>query len=294
MSQLNEIRQQIASIGQTRQITQAMQRIAFIKMRRAKERALMLRPYARNLNRIVARLMTVETEYRPALLVHRQPARRIGIIVVSTDKGLCGALNARLLHLAIGQIDSWRRAGCEVSVTVIGARGLGALRRAGADIVAQAIHVGEFDPGSAEALMGAVAVPLHQFIDGAIDALHVGANHFVNSLQYEPVLMRFLPFDPRILELPAPGGSVDYLYEPEPGPVIDAVLLRYVETMILRAIAENAACEQSARMTAMKAATENASHLIEELTVQYHKRRQEVITRELAEISAGVEALRGN
>jgi len=136
-------------------------------------------------------------------------------------------------------------------------------------------------------------VPLHQFLDGEIDALFVASNHFVNALQHEPVLARFLPFSPEMLELPAQPGSVDYLYEPEPGPVIDATLLRYVETVILRAIAENAACEQSARMTAMKSASENASRVIDELTVQYHKRRQEAITRELAEIISGAEALRG-
>lgn len=293
MSQLREIRQQIASIGQTRQITQAMQRIAFIKMRRAKERALTLRPYSRHLNRIVARLMALETDVRPALLASRLPAHRIGMIVVTTDKGLCGSLNTRLLHMAVTQLDSWQRAGREVSVTAIGARGLGVLRRAGARIVAQAVHVGELGTDDADALMGAIAVPLHQFIDGEIDALFVATNRFVNSLQHEPVLARFLPFSPEMLELPAPGSSVDYLYEPEPGPVIDAALMRYVETVIFRAIAENAACEQSARMTAMKAATENASRMIDELTVKYNKRRQEAITNELEEIIAGADALRG-
>jgi len=292
MSQLREIRRQIASIGQTRQITQAMQRIAFIKMRRAKDSALMLRPYSRNLNRIVARLMALETDYRPALLAHREPAHRIGLIVVATDKGLCGALNTRLLHMAVTQLDSWQRAGREVSVTAIGARGLSTLRRAGAHIVAQAVNVGEIGAGDAQALMGAVAVPLHQFIDGEIDALFLAANRFVNSLQHEPTLGRFLPLDARLMpDLRTSGASVDYLYEPEPGPVIDAALLRYVETMILRAIAENAACEQSARMTAMKSASENASRMIDELTVEYHKRRQEDITRELAEIIAGTQAL---
>ena len=290
MSQLREIRRQIASIGQTRQITQAMQRIAYIKMRRAKDSALMLRPYSRHLNRIVARLMALQTDYRPALLARREPARRIGLIVVATDKGLCGALNTRLLHMAVTQLDAWQRAGREVSVTAIGARGFGALRRAGARIVAQAVNVGEIGAGNAQALMGAVAVPLHQFIDGEIDELFVAANRFVSALQHEPMLGRFLPLDPR---LHVTGGSVDYLYEPEPGPVIDAALLRYVETVILRAIAENAACEQSARMAAMKSASENASRMIDELTVQYHKRRQEDITRELAEIIAGAQALGG-
>lgn len=294
MPQLREIRQQITSIGQTRQITLAMQRIAFIKMRRAKEFALMLRPYSRNLNRIVARLLAVETDYLPALRTHRLPARRIGLIVVTTDKGLCGALNTRLLHLAISQIDSWQRAGCEVSVTAIGARGVGPLRRAGAHIVAQAINTGEIGAGSVEPLIGAVSVPLHQFIDKEIDALYMASNRFVNALQHEPALARFLPFDPQTLELPAPDGSVDYVYEPEPGPVIDAALLRYVETAILRAIAENAACEQAARMTAMKSASENADRMIGELTVQYNKRRQEAITRELAEIISGADALAGD
>jgi len=293
MPQWREIRQQIASIEQTRQITQAMQRIAFIKMRRARERALALRPYARHLNRIVARLMALQSEYRPALMAERRRGQRTGVIVVSTDKGLCGALNTRLLHTVMAQIDSWQRAGREVSATVIGARGLGALRRAGVRIVAQATSIGELDASDAGALMGAVAVPLHQFIEGEIDTLFMAGNRFVNSLQHEPVLWRLLPLSTRLLELNAPVSSVDYIYEPELGAVIDATLLRYVETMIYRAIAENAACEQSARMTAMKAASENAARMIDELTIKYNKRRQEAITRELAEIVAGASALGG-
>jgi F-type H+-transporting ATPase subunit gamma len=293
MSQLQDIRGQIASVRQTRQITQAMQRIAFIKMRNAKERAETLRPYARHLNRIVARLMAVDQGPLPPLMARRQPAARIGVLVVTTDKGLCGALNIRLLSMVLGQLALWQQAGCQVSVTAIGSRGLRTLRRAGARIVAQAIDVGEPGAAHASALLGALAVPLHQFIDGQIDALYVASNHLINTLQYEPVLARFLPFGPEMLELALPAGTVDYRYVPPPAEAVDALLLRYVETAIYRAIVENAACEQCARMAAMKAATENATRVIDELTVRYHRSRQEAITRELSEIVAGAAALTG-
>ena len=295
MSGAREIRQRIAAVGKTRQITSAMQRIAYIRMGRAQQRARQVRPYSQSLFRIVARMLEQHQDHRSPLMAQRVPAHRVGMIVVTTDKGLCGALNTRLLHMCITQMLSWQAAGREVSVTVIGARGLGAMRRAGARIVAQAVGVADLAPDDVTALMGAVAVPLHQFIDGRIDELFVATNRFINALSFEPVLARILPFSRELAELPAVHAgevAVPYLYEPEPGPVIDALLLRYVETVIYRAIVENAACEQSARMTAMKAATDNADHMIDELTHQYHKSRQEAITRELAEIVAGADALR--
>ena len=168
------------------------------------------------------------------------------------------------------------------------------MRRAGARIVAQAVGVADLAPDDVTALMGAAAVPLHQFIDGRIDELFVATNRFINALSFEPVLARILPFSRELAELPAVHAgevAVPYLYEPEPGPVIDALLLRYVETVIYRAIVENAACEQSARMTAMKAATDNAGNLIGELKLVYNKTRQAGITKELSEIVAGAAAV---
>ena len=173
MSGAREIRQRIAAVGKTRQITSAMQRIAYIRMGRAQQRARQVRPYSQSLFRIVARMLEQHQDHRSPLMAQRVPAHRVGMIVVTTDKGLCGALNTRLLHMCITQMLSWQAAGREVSVTVIGARGLGAMRRAGARIVAQAVGVADLAPDDVTALMGAVAVPLHQFIDGRIDELFV-------------------------------------------------------------------------------------------------------------------------
>ncbi|MCL1961760.1 MAG: ATP synthase F1 subunit gamma [Desulfovibrionaceae bacterium] len=294
MSHARDIRRQIESIGKTRQITEAMRRIAYVKMVHARQRAESLRPYARALLRVVARLMRVERDYVPALMQVR-PERRVGLIVVSTDRGLCGALNARLLALCQQQIDQWQSRQCEFSITAIGSRGAQALARAGHVPQAEATRIGDVPDLDVEALLGAISVPLHQFLAGEIDAIHVASNHFVNALTHQPALLRFAPFDPALAPgLPGapPGGvAVDYLYEPDPHTVIDGVLLRYVETGILRAIIENVACEHCARMTAMQAASDNAGRLIDELTRRYHKTRQEAITRELAEITGGAQAL---
>lgn len=293
MAQLREVRQQIQSIGKTRQITSAMQRIAFIRMGRAQQRARQLRPYGDALLHIVARVLAQQADYVSPLMAQREP-RRIGLIVVATDKGLCGALNQRLLQLAVSRQVAWQQTGQQVSATVLGARGLGTLRRAGVPIVAQATGVADLKAEDQGKLMGAVAVPLHQFIAGEIDELHIASNHFVNTLRYEPTLVRVLPFSRALAALPPLTGDeagIDFLYEPSPHQVIDALLLRYVETAIYGAIVENAACEQSARMTAMKAATDNADQLIADLTRSFHKLRQEAITRELTEIIGGAAAV---
>ena len=294
MAQTSDIRRQIDSVGKTRQITDAMRRIAYVKMSHARKRAESLRPYTRALIRVVARLMRVDRDYVPALMRVR-PQRRIGLIVVSTDRGLCGALNARLLALCQQQIEQWQGQGCQVVVTAIGSRGAQALTRAGHAPQAEATHIGDVPDLDVEALLGAISVPLHQFLDGQIDAIHVASNHFVNALKHQPRVLRFAPFDPALgRDLPSTGQgglAIDYLYEPDPHTVIDGVLLRYVEAGILRAIIENLACEHSARMTAMQSASDNASRLIDELTHRYHKTRQEAITRELAEIVSGAQAL---
>jgi len=294
MAQLRDIRRQIESVGKTRQITEAMRRIAYVKMNHARKRAESLRPYSRALLRVVARLMRVERDYVPALMQVRAQ-RRVGLIVVTTDRGLCGALNARLLARCQQQMDRWRSERSEVSVTVIGGRGAQALTRAGYAPQAEASRIGDVPDLDVEALLGAISVPLHQFLGGEIDAIYVASNHFVNALTHQPMLLRFAPFDPALApDLPGArqgGVSVDYLYEPDPRSVIDGVLLRYVESGILRAIIENVACEHCARMTAMQAASDNAGRLIDELTHRYHKTRQEAITRELSEIVSGAQAL---
>jgi F-type H+-transporting ATPase subunit gamma len=296
MAQTRDIRRQIDSIGKTRQITDAMRRIAYVKMNHARKRAESVRPYTRALLRIVARLTQVDRDYLPALM-RKRPEQRVGLIVVTTDRGLCGGLNTRLLTRCQTQIDQWKGQHNEISVTAIGSRGAQALERAGYTPQAEATNVGDVPDLDVEALLGAISVPLHQFLAGEIDAIYVASNHFVNALTHQPVLARFAPLDPALspdLAAAHPGAvAVDYLYEPEPETVIDGVLLRYVETSILRAILENVACEHCARMTAMQAASDNAGHLIDDLTRKYHKTRQEAITRELAEITGGAQALEG-
>lgn len=294
MSQLQEIKRQIGSVRKTRTITEAMQRIAFIKMGHARQRAESVRPYSRAVLAILARLMAVHPDYRPPLM-RRHTSDAVGLLVITTDKGLCGPLNLRLLQLCVSQLQSWRQAGRDVQLTVIGSRGLATLRRAGARIVAQASNIAG-DPLASEELLGALQVPLHQFIDGQISQLYIATNRFASMLHHEPLLERLLPVDPRLIQVPEgepldPTSGIDYLYEPGPNQVIDQLLLRYIESTMYRAVAENIACEHAARMTAMKAATDNATHVIESLTTRYNKTRQESITREIIEITAGADAL---
>lgn len=299
MSQLQEIKRQIHSVSKTRTITEAMERMATIKVGVARQRAEAVRPYSRALLAILSRLMAVHGDHRPPLM-RRRSGGGVGLLVITTDKGLCGALNLRLLQMCLRQLISWRDAGRQVSVTVVGARGIGVLRRAGARIVAEVSGV-TGDLLESEELLGALAVPLHQFIDGEIDQLYVATNRFENVLVHEPMLERLLPVDPALLSA-VPGsdtpiealGGVDYLYEPNATQVMDQLMLRYVESMIYRAIAENQACEHSARMTAMRAATDNATRVIDEMTMRYNKARQETITREIIEITAGADALKGS
>ncbi|MDO5288752.1 MAG: ATP synthase F1 subunit gamma [Pseudomonadota bacterium] len=296
MSQLREIKRQIGSVRKTRTITEAMQRIAFIKMGYARQRAEAVRPYSRALLAILARLMAVNPDYQPPLM-RRSTGGGVGVLLVTTDKGLCGPLNLRLLQVCLRQMASWEKAGRQVCVTVIGSRGAAAMRRAGVRIVAEASGV-TGDVLESEELLGALAVPLHQFVDGDISELYIATNRFQNMLVHEPMLERLLPADPALITLPegeaaTTMGGVDYLYEPEPRQVIDVLLARYVESTMFRAVAENLACEHCARMTAMKAATDNATHVIEELTMNYNKMRQETITREIIEITAGADALQG-
>lgn len=299
LTNTRDIRAQIANISKTRKITKAMQQISFAKLAQARKRAEAIRPYGRILRGMMARLVRVDQDYQPALMARRVPAHRIGMIVVTTDKGLCGPLNTRLLQQVVAQLASWEQARREVLLTVVGLRGLSTLGRAGFKVVAHVPCGCEFQ--HSEELLGTMSVPIMQFLKGEIDELYVATNRFVNTLNYEPIVSRFLPLDERLVGVPAylqpPAmaraeyAPVDYVYEPGEQEAVDALLRRYVETIIYQAVAENSACEQAARMTAMKAATENADRRVDELTLQYHKARQEAITRELIEIVAGAAAV---
>lgn len=299
MGNIRDIRTKIANVGKTRKITNAMQQIAFAKLARSKKQAERIRPYARGIRTMMARMLAVSPRLSSPLMIRRLPVRRVGMIVVTTDKGLCGALNSRLLLQCMHRIDAWTQAGCEVSVTVIGTQGFAALRRAGVNVVAH-VPTGK-DLGDPESLLGTMSVPIMQYVEGQLDELYVANNRFVNTLRYAPVIARFLPFDGEMGGMPPElhcgvipdpdAATVDYRYEPDAPAVVDALLMRYLEVMIYQAVAENAACEQSARMTAMKAATENCDRTVAELTVHYNKTRQEAITRELIEIVAGAAAV---
>ncbi|MEZ7829226.1 MAG: ATP synthase F1 subunit gamma [Brachymonas denitrificans] len=300
LTNTRDIRAQIANISKTRKITSAMQQISFAKLAQARKRAEAIRPYGRILRGMMARLVRVDQDYQPALMARRVPAHRIGVIVVTTDKGLCGPLNTRLLQQVVAQLSSWEQARRDVSLTVVGLRGFSTLSRAGFKVVAHVPCGCEFQ--HSEELLGTMSVPIMQFLKGEIDELYVATNRFVNTLNYEPVVSRFLPLDDQLVGVPeylqpaighASYAPVDYVCEPGEPEAVDALLRRYVETIIYQAVAENAACEQAARMTAMKSATENADRRVEELTLQYHKARQEAITRELIEIVAGAAAIDG-
>ena len=300
LTNTRDIRAKIANISKTRKITSAMQQISFAKLAQARKRAEAIRPYGRILRGMMARLVRVDQDYQPALMARRVPAHRIGMVVVTTDKGLCGPLNTRLLQQVVAQLSSWEQARRDVSLTVVGLRGFSTLSRAGFKVVAHVPCGCEFQ--HSEELLGTMSVPIMQFLKGEIDELYVATNRFVNTLNYEPVVSRFLPLDDQLVGVPeylqpaighASYAPVDYVCEPGEPEAVDALLRRYVETIIYQAVAENAACEQAARMTAMKSATENADRRVEELTLQYHKARQEAITRELIEIVAGAAAIDG-
>ncbi|MGU7779007.1 ATP synthase F1 subunit gamma [Burkholderia sp. PU8-34] len=291
---IREIRSKIASTSSTRKITRAMEMMARTKMANAQKRARDFRPYAARIKAMVERVIRDRPDHVSALMARRetvgQPVRRVGLIVVSTDRGLCGPLNARLLVQCIDALERWDAAGVACELSVIGARGVAPLSRYGANITARASSLaGEphFD-----ALLGALLVPLTAFVNGELDEVHVGYNRLTSPLTYEPQIDRVLPVTGFDGDEPADGGvSSDYLYEPGPKPVVDTLLLRYVEAMFYQAVVENYACEQCARMFSMQTATENADRMLRDLRHLYQKTRQAQITTELCEIVAGAAAV---
>ncbi len=293
-----EIRMKIRSVQNTRKITKAMEMVAASKMRKAQERMRSARPYGEKIRNVAAHISHANPEYRHPFLVERDSVPRVGLIVVSTDKGLCGGLNTNLLRLVLNQYKSWQAAGEEIEACCIGNKGLGFMQRLGATIVSQVTQLG--DRPQMEKLIGTVKVMLDGYIEDRFDRLMLGYNRFINTMKQEPVVEQLLPLSDQLLQA-SPGesaesseaqtGSWDYLYEPEAKSVLDQVMTRYIEALIFQAVAENMACEQSARMVAMKAASDNAATLIDELTLVYNKSRQAAITKELSEIVGGAAAV---
>ena len=282
-----EIRMKIRSVQNTRKITKAMEMVAASKMRRAQERMRHARPYGEKIRNIAAHISHANPEYRHPFLVHRDSVKRVGIIVITTDKGLCGALNTNLLRMVLNQYKTWQGEGEEIDVCCIGNKGFGFMQRLGANVVSHAVQLG--DRPQMDKLIGTIKVMLDSFTKDRFDRLMIAYTRFINTMKQEPVIEQLLPLSG---ERPgSPESLWDYLYEPEAKTVLDQVLTRYIEAVIFQAVAENMASEQSARMVAMKAASDNARNLIDELTLVYNKNRQAGITKELSEIVGGAAAV---
>ena len=277
----------IRSVQNTRKITKAMEMVAASKMRKAQERMRHARPYGEKIRNVAAHISHANPEYRHPYLVERDSVKRVGIIVITTDKGLCGALNTNLLRLVLAQYKEWQAQGEEIDVCALGNKGFGFMQRLGANIVSHAVQLG--DRPQMDKLIGAVKVMLDGYSSDRFDRLMLAYTRFVNTMKQEPVLEQLLPLAGD--KLGTPDGSWDYLYEPDPQVVIDEMLVRYVEALVYQAVAENMASEQSARMVAMKAASDNAKNVIGELQLVYNKTRQAAITKELSEIVGGAAAV---
>jgi F-type H+-transporting ATPase subunit gamma len=282
-----EIRVKIKSVQNTRKITKAMEMVAASKMRKAQERMRHARPYAEKIRNVAAHLSHANPEYRHPFLVERDSVKRVGIIVVTTDKGLCGALNTNVLRAVLNQYKEWQAQGEEVEVCALGNKGLGFMQRLGANIVSHAVQLG--DRPQMDKLIGAIKVMLDGYTQDRFDRLLIAYTRFINTMKQEPVIEQLLPLGGE--RLGAPEGTWDYLYEPDARVVLEQVVTRYIESIIFQAVAENMASEQSARMVAMKSASDNAKTLIEELTLVYNKNRQAAITKELSEIVGGAAAV---
>jgi len=282
-----EIRTKIKSVQNTRKITKAMEMVAASKMRRAQERMRTARPYSEKIRNVAANISHANPEYRHPFLVDRDSVKRVGIIVVTTDKGLCGGLNTNALRLALNRIKELEAQGEEVEVCAIGNKGLGFMQRLGAKVVSQVTGLG--DKPHMDKLIGAVKVMLDGYTQDRFDRLLIIYTKFVNTMKQEPVVEQLLPLSGDALG--APESSWDYIYEPDAQSVLDQLLTRYIEALIYQSVAENMASEQSARMVAMKAASDNAANVIDELTLIYNKSRQASITKELSEIVGGAAAV---
>jgi len=283
-----EIRDQIGSVKSTQKITKAMEMVAASKMRRAQDRMQAARPYADKIRSVVAHIAKANLEYKHPYTVDRE-VKRVGYIVVSSDRGLCGGLNMNVFRKSMIEMAEWDEKNVEIDVATIGSKGLAFFRRTGGNVVSEASHYG--DKPSLTDLLGAITSMLKAYDEGRIDRLYVVSNEFVNTMTQAPRVQQMLPVvanDEAADEVP---DLFDYIYEPEAKPILDTVLKRYIESQIYEAVVENVACEQSARMVAMKAASDNAGDLIGELELVYNKARQAAITQEISEIVGGAAAV---
>ncbi|PIX97517.1 MAG: F0F1 ATP synthase subunit gamma [Hydrogenophilales bacterium CG_4_9_14_3_um_filter_63_34] len=283
-----EIRSKIKSVENTRKITRAMEMVAAAKMRKAQERMRHARPYAEKIGRVAAHFSQAHPEYRHPFVVSRETVKRVGIIVVTTDKGLCGGLNTNALRLSLNKLKDWGEQKIEVDVCAIGNKGLGFMQRLGSNIASQVIGIG--DTPHMERLIGPVQVMLDAYKEARIDALYLVYSRFISTMKQEPIIKQLLPLS-AIEASERNEQHWDYIYEPDARSVVDGLMVRYIEALTYQAVAENIACEQSARMVAMKAASDNAKSVIDELKLVYNKTRQAAITQEISEIVAGAAAV---
>ena len=290
MAGSKEIRTKIKSVENTRKITRAMEMVAASKMRKAQERMRAARPYAEKIRQVAAHLSRANPEYKHPFLVKRDTIKNIGVIVITSDKGLCGGLNTNILRLVVARMKEWESEGKGISVCPIGNKGFSFMTRIGAKVKSHLIGLG--DTPHIEKLIGAVKVMLDAYTAGEIDAIYLGYNDFINTMKQETKIEQLLPLTDA--QLGEPSGSKDnwdYIYEPEAKLVIDQLMLRYVESLVYSAVTENQASEQSSRMVAMKAASDNAKSVISELKLVYNKARQAAITKEISEIVGGAAAV---
>ncbi|MCL4680442.1 MAG: F0F1 ATP synthase subunit gamma [Rhodocyclaceae bacterium] len=283
-----EIRTKIKSVQNTRKITKAMEMVAASKMRKAQERMKAARPYGEKIRRLAANLSHANSEYKHPFLKKAGEVKRVGLIVITTDKGLCGGLNTNVLRVALNSLKEWEGKGVtDIRVTAIGSKGLGFMQRLGAKVVSNVTHLG--DTPHLDKMIGPVKVMLDAFQAGELDAVYIAYTRFLNTMKQEPVLEQLLPLSGEQLRQTEHGW--DYIYEPDARAVIDELLVRYVEALVYQSVAENMASEQSARMVAMKAASDNAGNVINELQLVYNKTRQAAITKEISEIVGGAAAV---
>jgi F-type H+-transporting ATPase subunit gamma len=287
MAGAKEIRTQIKSIGNTQKITKAMEMVAASKMRKAQDRMRASRPYAEKIRTVVSHMGKSHPEYKHPYLIERD-ARRVGLIIISTDRGLCGGLNINLFKAAIAAMKEWKGQNLEIDLAVIGSKAMGFFKRLGGNVISENSHLG--DTPKVEELIGSVKVMLDAYDEGQIDRLYLANNVFVNTMTQRPTVDQLLPVvgDEQDQEL---EHHWDYIYEPDAKEVMDGLLMRYIESLVYQGLVENIACEMAARMVAMKAASDNAGNLIDELQLVYNKARQAAITQELSEIVGGAAAV---
>ncbi|WP_395403994.1 F0F1 ATP synthase subunit gamma [Pseudoduganella sp. UC29_106] len=285
-----EIRGKIKSVENTKKITKAMEMVAASKMRKAQDRMRAARPYSDKIRNIAANLANANPEYtHPFLADAKTEAKAVGFIVVTTDKGLCGGLNTNVLRMVTNKARELEAAGNKIEAVAIGNKGLGFLNRVGVPIVAQATQIG--DTPHLEKLIGPVQVMLEKFQEGKLDAVYLCYTKFINTMKQEPMVEQLLPLTADKMKADTNNHNWDYIYEPDAATVIDELLERFIEALVYQSVAENLASEQSARMVAMKAASDNAGNVIGELKLVYNKTRQAAITKELSEIVAGAAAV---